>query len=61
MDLCLYGLNHGVSAEEVADAAHLTPEQVALTYRDIESKRKAARYLHAPPLLIEAVSRENEQ
>jgi NAD+ synthase len=55
MDLCLYGLNHGVSAEEVAEAAQLTPEQVALTYRDIESKRKAARYLHARPLLVEEV------
>ena len=31
----------------------LTPEQVALVWQDIEAKRKATRYLHEPPLLIE--------
>jgi NAD+ synthase len=55
MDLCLYGLEHGVTAAEVAAASGLTPEQVGLVWRDIESKRKATRYLHEPPLLIEDV------
>jgi len=55
LDLCLYGLNHRVPPEEVADAAGLTPEQVEWVYRDIEQKRKTTRYQHLPPLLVEPV------
>ena len=55
LDLCLYGLNHGVSAEDVASAAGLTVPQVELAWRDIRAKRQATRYLHAPPLLAEPV------
>ncbi|PTE12100.1 NAD(+) synthase [Mesorhizobium helmanticense] len=51
MDLCLYGVNHGLSAEEVAAAADLTAVQVQKVFKDIDSKRRAARYLHARPLL----------
>ena len=54
MDLCLYGLNNGIPAEAVAQAAKLTVEQVKLVWADIEKKRKATRYLHTPPLLIDA-------
>jgi NAD+ synthase len=56
MDLCLYGLENGVAAADVARATELTPEQVGLVWRDIESKRKATRYLHEAPLLIEDVA-----
>jgi len=52
MDLCLYGLENDIPAEEVARAADLTEEQVSLVWRDIAAKRKATRYLHEPPLLI---------
>jgi NAD+ synthase len=55
MDLCLYGLDHGAAASEVAEAAHLSPEQVERVWRDIASKRRAARYLHATPLLVEPI------
>jgi len=55
MDLCLYGLNNGLPVEEVAAAAGLTGEQVERVWRDIASKRKATRYLHQPPLLVEPV------
>ncbi len=55
MDLCLYALNHGVPAEEVAPVVELTPPQVERVFRDIESKRRATRYLHTRPLLIEPV------
>ncbi|MPY87969.1 MAG: NAD(+) synthase [Luteitalea sp.] len=55
MDLCLYGHNHGVAAEDVAEATGLTAEQVARVYRDIEHKRRATRYLHAGPRLVEAI------
>lgn len=49
MDLCLYGVDHGVPAARVAEGAGLTTAQVERVYRDIEAKRRAARYLHAQP------------
>jgi NAD+ synthase len=52
-DLCLYALEHGVPADEAAPAVGLTPEQVARAFHVIESKREAARYLHAPAVLFE--------
>jgi NAD+ synthase len=55
MDLCLYGKNHDVPAEEVAPVVGLTPEQVQRVYKDIEAKRRATRYLHARPLLVHPV------
>ena len=55
MDLCLYGSNHGIPAADVAAALGLLPEQVERVYRDITQKRRATRYLHTPPLMIEAV------
>ena len=55
MDLCLYGKDHGVSPEEVAGAIGLTGEQVAWVYGDIDKKRATTGYLHARPLLVEAV------
>ncbi|MBB1502237.1 NAD(+) synthase [Propioniciclava sp. MC1683] len=51
MDLCLYGLNHGIAVEEVAEAAGLDVEQVHRVYRDIEQKRSTTQYLHLPPAL----------
>jgi NAD+ synthase len=56
MDLCLNGRNHGVPAEAVASAAGLTPEQVGRIYADIDQKRRATRYLHARPLMVEPVA-----
>jgi NAD+ synthase len=55
MDLCLYALNHGIAAEEVAAALGATAAQIESVYRDIESKRRATRYLHLPPLVIAPV------
>jgi len=55
MDLCLYGKNHDIPVDEVADAAGLTTEQLERVYRDIDSKREATRYLHSPPVLMEDV------
>lgn len=51
MDLCLYGLNHGVASYEVAAAAGLTEPQLQKVFKDIDAKRRAAHYLHARPLL----------
>ena len=56
MDLCLDGLNHGLSAEAVATAAELTPAQVELAWQGIQAKRRTTRYLHLAPLLVEPVA-----
>jgi NAD+ synthase len=56
MDLCLYALNNGVSAEDVAPVVDLTVEQVGRVFKDIEAKRWATRYLHQQPMLIAPVS-----
>ncbi|MGE5243023.1 MAG: NAD(+) synthase [Betaproteobacteria bacterium] len=56
MDLCLYGRNHRVPAADVAGAAGLTEVQVERVYRDIDQKRRATRYLHVRPLLVEPVA-----
>jgi len=53
MDLCLYACNHGLPAAEVAGALDLSAEQVERVYRDIEAKRRATRYLHERPLLVQ--------
>jgi NAD+ synthase len=56
MDLCLYAKNHDVSAEEAGKVLGLTAQQVERVFRDIESKRNFARYLHMPPLpLVEPI------
>jgi NAD+ synthase len=60
MDLCLHGLNTGASAEDVAAAAGLTADQVARAFRDIEAKRRNAKYLHAAPLLVESAAAPGE-
>jgi NAD+ synthase len=52
MDLCLWAHDHECPAAEVAAALGYTAEQVERVYRDIEAKRRVARYLHAPPLLV---------
>lgn len=55
MDLCLYALNHGVSAADTAPAVGVSAEQVERVFRDIESKRRTTAYLHTAPLLVDDV------
>ena len=55
MDLCLYGLNGGLPAADVAAAVGLTAQQVEHVYKDIETKRKTTWYQHAPPMLVQSV------
>ena len=52
MDLCLYGKNNDVPAEEVAAAAGLTAEQLERVFRGIDQKRRSTEYLHLPPQLV---------
>jgi NAD+ synthase len=55
MDLCLWGVNHQVPAEEVAPSVRLTAAQVERVYKDIAAKRRTTRYLHSPPMLLDPV------
>ena len=55
LDCCLFGLNHGFDAEDVAAGIGLSVDQVKFVYSDIASKRKATNYLHRSPELIERV------
>lgn len=55
MDLCLYGLNHGVPEAEVAAAAGITKDQVRFVFKDIQAKRRTTRPLHLSPRLVEKI------
>jgi NAD+ synthase len=52
MDLCLWAYDHETPAAEVASVLGLTAAQVERVYRDIEAKRRVARYLHHAPLRV---------
>jgi len=54
LDLCLFGHHHGLKAADVAEAVGLEAAQVEVIYRDIEQKQRVARYLQAPPLVLES-------
>jgi NAD+ synthase len=53
MDLCLWAYEHRISPAEAGAVLGLTAAQVERVYRDVEAKRRVARYLHARPLLVE--------
>jgi NAD+ synthase len=55
MDLCMFGKDNNIPIEQVAAAVGLDVERVGTVFRDIEAKREATRYLHAPPVLVEGV------
>jgi len=59
MDLCLYAHNHGVPAAEVAPVVGLAPDQVERVFKDIEQKRRATRYLHMAPLVVEDIGQSS--
>jgi NAD+ synthase len=55
LDLILWAKNHGLTADAVAADLGYTPEQVRRIYDDVDQKRRATLYLHAAPILLEAV------
>jgi NAD+ synthase len=55
MDLALWAHNSGLSPADAAAPLGLDVEQVERAYREIEQKRVTTRYLHEPPLLVDAV------
>ncbi len=60
MDMCLYGINNGIQPNVIACATNLSCKKVEQLYKVIESRRKATRYLHFPPLLVEPVERTSD-
>ena len=48
MDLLLWGHEHGVEPAELHRASAWRPEEVEAAYREIERRRVATEYLHAP-------------
>ena len=61
LDLCLYARNQGLPAEAAAAATGLEVEVVERVYEDIERKRRASEYLHAPPLLVAELERASAE
>lgn len=55
MDLCLYGKDHGILPEELGPMVGMPVDQVSRAYEMIDSKRRAAQYLHMPPVVIASV------
>jgi len=55
MDLCLWAVNEGRPAAEVAAALGVSEDRVDAIFRDIDERRREARYLHARPLLVRLV------
>lgn len=55
LDVCLLGLNTGMTAAAVAPISGLTVQQVEHAYADIKTKRATTRYLHERPLLVETI------
>jgi NAD+ synthase len=52
MDLCLYGKDHNIQPEAVAEAVDLTPDEVVRVYHQIDARRRMARYLHCQALSL---------
>jgi NAD+ synthase len=55
MDIALWAYNHGIAASELAEFLDSTEQQAQWIFDDIEAKRKATYYMHAKPVLVEAV------
>jgi len=53
MDLALWAHDRDLAPAQAAALMGISERQAAFVYNDIRAKRKAARYLHAGPLLIE--------
>ena len=54
MDLLLWGRDNDVEPASLAARVGLTPDDVEIAYREIERRRVATEYLHAPPIMVDA-------
>ena len=60
LDLVLWAKNHGLAPEAIAEQLGYRPDQVQRVFEDIDQKRRATAYLHAPPVLLEHVDGPRE-
>ena len=56
MDLLLWGYESGMGPSEASARVGLAAEEVAVAFREIERRRAAADYLHAPPIVVDPAS-----
>ncbi|MBV1870620.1 MAG: NAD(+) synthase, partial [Gammaproteobacteria bacterium] len=56
MDVALWCYNSAKPVEVLAEYLEIDIEHASYIYKDIENKRKATRYLHLRPVLIEDVN-----
>ena len=54
MDVLLWGYDKGMKPEELSDRVGLEPQGVEIAYREIERRRVATEYLHAPPIIVDS-------
>lgn len=55
MDLCLWAKNHGHPPESLTETLGLSTDQIERVFRDIDAKRRATRYQHLHPILVEPI------
>ncbi len=55
LDMVLWAMNHGVSAQACGEVLGFSSTQVQRVYDDLEQKRRTTAYLHAPPVLLDEV------
>jgi NAD+ synthase len=53
LDLCLFARDRGITTDETAAASGLAVDQVERLFAAIDAKRRAARYLHLEPLVLD--------
>jgi NAD+ synthase len=58
MDVALWCYNNKKKPDALASYLGIEPAKAELIYKDIENKRRATRYLHLSPQLMEAVNLE---
>lgn len=56
MDLALWAHNHNVPASDMGNVLGIDEKHAQIVYADIVAKRRATKYLHTPPCLVEKVS-----
>jgi NAD+ synthase len=52
MDLALWGFEHQIPPDRLAEAIGTTTERAEFVYKDIQAKRRAAAFLGAAPALV---------
>jgi len=60
MDIALWAIIHEIPEEELATFLNISSKQAEYVYKDIIAKRKATRYLHLKPLLVDEVITHND-